>query len=73
MFPHSKIYCPLTVIIVQIIDFELPITVRLTATDTDPGASDSAQGTNYSNTYYAFATSTSNWLTKRVANQSNQM
>jgi len=28
----------------KIIDFELPITVRLTVTDTDPGASDSAQG-----------------------------
>ncbi|CAD6268543.1 unnamed protein product [Miscanthus lutarioriparius] len=27
-----------------IIDFELPIIVRLTVTDTDPGASDSAQG-----------------------------
>ncbi|AQK39173.1 Elongation factor P [Zea mays] len=28
----------------KIIDFDLPITVRLTVTDTDPGASDSAQG-----------------------------
>ncbi|PAN41007.1 hypothetical protein PAHAL_8G008900 [Panicum hallii] len=28
----------------KIIDFELPITVRLTVTDTDPGASDSVQG-----------------------------
>nr|CAB3459169.1 unnamed protein product [Digitaria exilis] len=28
----------------KIIDFELPITVRLTVTDTDPGGSDSAQG-----------------------------